>query len=683
MEKHCHYSTVPVLLLVLTSLSCLRLSSSYHVSTDGHANNYHRDAPQQNLQPSVQRNSTEEEELFKDVDPKRLAAALLEAINHSQAVRGRKEEEQKGMGNTERGRVKKEEAYGEDASSPGDRDRDGQQKLGLLFAPHIDDEEERRKALEDEKLTEKVTSQTTSQTIQNQTEQQLSISEGGADVRDQRGSQEEEQLSPEELRSLETMMKEFPPLDVASRREEDSGKMRRQSRAFSRYNEILPVHKGSDLAMSKKKLKWQEETQKALNFPAFTGGNSINEIEASDYADNPAQPRPPAEQEVMEDYDPNEEEVLSPEEEEARVRVEQEEMMRQAEEAQRAKLEEEKLADMASDMLLRYMVKQNNGHKKYSSSLSSTAEDKRSDEEQDTLQQDDIDPETIDKLIEISSKLHLPADDVVDIITDAEKKKKKDVPPEVASYRQYPPSSSFTPGWHLSSNENKVPVYKPPFMAPNPLKARVQEKNALVSEDVRKKLSKFIQANRDPWSKPVQQNPWLKSSTPVWMDYPFSPYAPPIPLYHQRNPSPKHYPIYFPLLSRSSSRYYIPKPAFNLNSFLGNSGANGYPFTPRRRYQSWVWPGPRKPPTGLPQSYYKTYSPIVYPQQFQRILIPKAHPPPRAHARPPQHRFYKSAVGVTRNGDVYGGRERSASSSLADLEKYIEQRLRKGPQVVG
>ncbi len=41
---------------------------------------------------------------------------------------------------------------------------------------------------------------------------------------------------------------------------------------------------------------------------------------------------------------------------------------------------------------------------------------------------DDIDPQTIDKLIEISSKLHLPADDVVDIINDVEKKKKKDAP---------------------------------------------------------------------------------------------------------------------------------------------------------------------------------------------------------------------------------------------------------------
>ncbi|EMP39767.1 Neurosecretory protein VGF [Chelonia mydas] len=52
------------------------------------------------------------------------------------------------------------------------------------------------------------------------------------------------------------------------------------------------------------------------------------------------------------------------------------------------------------------------------------AEDKRSDEEEEE-DDDVIDPNTIDQLIELSTKLHLPAEDVIDIINDVEKKKKE------------------------------------------------------------------------------------------------------------------------------------------------------------------------------------------------------------------------------------------------------------------
>ncbi|XP_029437687.1 neurosecretory protein VGF [Rhinatrema bivittatum] len=118
-----------------------------------------------------------------------------------------------------------------------------------------------------------------------------------------------------------------------------------------------------------------------------------------------------------------------------------------------AKAEEEKIADIASDLLLQYLLKgedntdqDNNGKEEQDAFRDETkkssflfedeedggipeeegqreedtgAEDKRSKEEGE-----DIDPQTIDKLIEISSKLHLPADDVIDIINDVEKKKK-------------------------------------------------------------------------------------------------------------------------------------------------------------------------------------------------------------------------------------------------------------------
>ncbi|CAM5129465.1 unnamed protein product [Natator depressus] len=130
------------------------------------------------------------------------------------------------------------------------------------------------------------------------------------------------------------------------------------------------------------------------------------------------------------------------------------ESRRQAEEARKAAAEEERLADMASDLLLQYLLKGREdegepganareeeeeeeeegrfrgGRAKGSPLLfedeeGNVAEDKRSDEEEEEEDDDVIDPNTIDQLIELSTKLHLPADDVIDIINDVEKKKKE------------------------------------------------------------------------------------------------------------------------------------------------------------------------------------------------------------------------------------------------------------------
>lgn len=120
------------------------------------------------------------------------------------------------------------------------------------------------------------------------------------------------------------------------------------------------------------------------------------------------------------------------------------ESRRQAEEARRAAAEEERLADMASDLLLQYLLQDGEGEggrpgseggsQKGSSALlfedeeGNVAEDKRSNEAAPEEDDDeDIDPNTIDRLIELSSKLHLPADDVIDIINDVEKKRKEEV----------------------------------------------------------------------------------------------------------------------------------------------------------------------------------------------------------------------------------------------------------------
>ncbi|XP_049922898.1 neurosecretory protein VGF [Epinephelus moara] len=714
-------SSALTLLVLLTGASFLHLSTPNPIITPGDVDSPHRDTPpvKEEETRSIQKEEAEEEEeLFKDVDPKTLAAVLLEALNRSQVEKRREGAEHAGVEEemkAEMGEVKKGEAYREVRTMKGaDRDRDGRQELELLMAAQgkeqeREEEEERKKAQEEEeKMTEKVTSRTTSQTVQVQTEQQSSrldvrgekgqgaTSQQGPNSPEQGSNEEEEQLSPEELKNLETMMKEFPRLNTATKREGDSEQNQRESRGYSSYNDIIPLNKGNDLAMSKKKLKWQEETQKGLNFPTFRGGNFMDDFEDNNYAgSNAEQSKPPAEQEVMEDDEPEEEEeeeedeeVLSPEEEEARAKAEQEEMRRQAAEAQRAKMEEEKLADIASDMLLRYMVKQNNGNKKYGSSLSNAAEDKRSDEEEEVTEEDDIDPQTIDKLIEISNKLHLPADDVVDIISDVEKKKKKDVPPDMTSRWQRPPpplSSSFssTNGFlasQIPTNQNSFPVSKQPSPAVNLLKTWLQEKSQTKSQDLWSKPAKPLLANQNRWPKPqkplsIKQDYWLKSPKSVWTGYPLYPYT--YPSYYQRKLYPDYYPIYFPPPPRPKPRYFVPKPALTPNNFLGNSVDDSYSFPPKRRYHSWVQPRLRNPPSGLQlRPYYTSY-------RFQPVPIPKPRSPPRISAIPPQQKFYYSAPAapaVTRNKD-YGAGKQPESNNNDDLEKYIQQILMKRPML--
>ncbi|XP_060887247.1 neurosecretory protein VGF [Labrus mixtus] len=685
-------SALTLLLLLLTGASLLRPSTPTPMNTPEEGDNLHRDSPPaptvtveeerwEEERRSVQREEAEEEEeLFKDVDPKTLAAVLLEALNRSDVGRRREEEETNSETKEENREVR--------TMKGADRDRDGRKELEMLMAAQgkereREEEEERRKAQEEEKMTEKVTSRTTSQTVQVQAEPQPPSPDGGGEngtrgvnTPPDQGSneEEEEQLSPEELKSLETMMKEFPSLNTATKREGDQNQ--RESRGWSSYNEVLPV-KGSDIAMTKKKLKWQEETQKGVAFPAFREGNFMDDFE--DRAGNNAiQSQLPSEQEVAEEEEPEEEEeeeeeVLSPEEEEARAKAEQEEMRRQAAEAQQAKMEEEKLADIASDMLLRYMVKQNNGNRKYGSSLSNAAEDKRSDE-QEATEEEDLDPQTIDKLIEISSKLHLPADDVVDIISDVEKKKKKDIPSEVSSHwqRPLPPlSSAYSSTKALSSsptNQNSFPVSKQPSPAVNLMKSWFQEKSPTKSQEL---WSKPWRANQNLWSKPkkpTKQEVWIKPPRPVQTGYPFYPYR--YPSYYQRNPYPDYYPIYYPPPPRPKPRYYLPKPALT----RVNPMDDPFAFPPRRRYHSWVQPRLRNPPAGLQQKpYYPSYPRPLYPRTFQPVRVP---------VMPPQQKqFYFSApaAAASRNEDYYEAGKQAESRD--DLEKYIQQILLKRPQI--
>ncbi|XP_047570622.1 neurosecretory protein VGF [Lutra lutra] len=102
------------------------------------------------------------------------------------------------------------------------------------------------------------------------------------------------------------------------------------------------------------------------------------------------------------------------------------------------------------------------------------AEDKRSQEEmpghrrkeaegaEEGGEEDDddeeMDPQTIDSLIELSTKLHLPADDVVSIIEEVEekRKRKKNAPPEPVPHSQAAPAPT-----HVRSPQPPPPVPAP------------------------------------------------------------------------------------------------------------------------------------------------------------------------------------------------------------------------------
>ncbi|XP_039705205.1 neurosecretory protein VGF [Pteropus medius] len=107
------------------------------------------------------------------------------------------------------------------------------------------------------------------------------------------------------------------------------------------------------------------------------------------------------------------------------------------------------------------------------------AEDKRSQEEmpghrrkeaegveeggEEEDDDEEMDPQTIDSLIELSTKLHLPADDVVSIIEEVEekRKRKKNAPPEPV-----PPPRVAPAPTHVRSPQAPPPVPAPPRLPP-------------------------------------------------------------------------------------------------------------------------------------------------------------------------------------------------------------------------
>ncbi|CAJ0923758.1 unnamed protein product [Ranitomeya imitator] len=197
--------------------------------------------------------------------------------------------------------------------------------------------------------------------------------------------------------------------------------------------------------------------------------------------------------------------------------------------------EDEKLANVAQDLLLQYLL---NG----SENDDEEAEEDEKENEQDYPVDDfvggqrplfedeeegntqskrsndddieEVDPQTIDKLIELSSRLHLPADDVVDIINDVEKRKRRRMKKKKARddflgrrerIRNPPqswPDTAYYPRRKLDqqSSWNKVDTTWKKSSTPS------WNRNRL-SESTWKKLSNPI------WTKPSKSN-WNKISDP-------------------------------------------------------------------------------------------------------------------------------------------------------------------------
>uniref|UniRef100_A0A672PPG5 Neurosecretory protein VGF-like n=2 Tax=Sinocyclocheilus grahami TaxID=75366 RepID=A0A672PPG5_SINGR len=623
--------------LTFNSATFSSVTADRNTVSDNYAASSSAQQQAQYTQPAEEQGTLHEEkeddELFKDVDPRTLAAVLLEALNQPQKEKMSERED----GGTE---VEKEKDL-----QGADRDRDGHKELELVMAAAAAqgkdekerEEEEEKKRAEEEQLTEKVTSRTTSQTVP--LKEQVAPQEGATKVEvikeeerqePERGElrEEEEQLSPEEVKNLETMLEEFQSYSTATKRERDMSTGQRESRGeYFDYldrnglmnNEIKPKAKGNDLALSKKKLKWQlgQEKNKIQN-----SGNLMD-----DFTNNLSDP------EEEDEEDQEDEEQLSPEEEETRAKAEQEEVRRQAAEAQRAKAEEEKLADIASDMLLKYIVKQDK--KKYQDN--NGAEDKRSDEKDTSDDDDDIDPQTIDKLIEISSKLHLPADDVVDIINDVEKKKKKDAPENLPWQRPLvPPPAPVAPSTLL----RKPPPSKPPQPNTNSLKAWFKDRASV---------------------KPSKQDIWTRQQ------WPFRTY--PSYSFYQK-PYRGYYPIYIPP-PKPKSRYY-PKPSFSLNDALGNSLDYDFDYSPRRKSRPWAHSRQRLQPAFQRNLYFP------HPRTFKAVPMPKPRSPLR---RWPSFYYPARAPVVTREDDYYSPRRQPPQDSEEELEDFIERVFMKHPRM--
>ncbi|XP_055792864.1 cyclin-dependent kinase 11B-like [Salvelinus fontinalis] len=410
-------------------------------------------------------------------------------------------------------------------------------------------------------------------------------------------------------------------------------------------NEILPPLKGykaynTQLAQAGKKLHWEEE--RARNTPLV--GNFMDDFENE------------AEEE--------EEAALSMvEEEEARARAEQQEVQRQQEEAERAREEEQRLADIASDMLLQYMGRQKQQRAPYLTARqkqkgapyltarqkagANAAEDKRSEEV--VTDGDDLDQQMIDRLIEISSKLHLPADDVVQIISNVEeKKKRKELTPlsNPVAPRYRPLVTGPMYHYTASSNPKKDPYYQP-------------YKNKWNKDRAKAKAYK-----QDVWFKPQKQKDvWFKPQK-QFLAFPSYPYY--------QKPYRAYYPVFFP----------YPKPQYYDNTPMGeelpHSPPSDYELRPtRRRHRAGGrarggsrhgWRQQPLPPR-LPSSPYISNYILPHPRTYQPLPKPLS---PQNRARPPPYYYPSGPEGLGVAGGWAGGDYEDDDGLVPQLDSQEE-----------
>ncbi|XP_029029291.1 uncharacterized protein si:dkey-175g6.2 [Betta splendens] len=380
-------------------------------------------------------------------------------------------------------------------------------------------------------------------------------------------------------------------------------------------NEILPPLKGykaynTQLARAGKKQHWQQNPSSSR---PVKGGNFMDDFEDDG--------------EELEEIE-EEEENLSRAEEEARARAEKQEVLRQQEEAERAREEEQKLADIASDMLLQYMGRKQQSYMRPRQKSSGggggggggggAAEDKRSEEI--LADEDDLDQQMIDRLIEISSKLHLPADDVVEIISDVEEKKKKRKELQQQPVNGSPVAPRFRP------------LVPPPLAAPpiyhytaskNPKKApyKYNKSNKKWHKD---KVKSYKQ---DYWYKPQKQLDYWYKPQKQFLAFPSYPYY--------QKPYRAYYPVYFPY----PKPQYYGKAAPSRDQLFGPQELDLQ--APRRKHraggknrgQGWrQQPAPRLPLTPYISNYI-----LPHPRTYQPLPPPKPINTPRRGRQPPYY----------------------------------------------
>ncbi|KAL2094388.1 hypothetical protein ACEWY4_009107 [Coilia grayii] len=451
--------------------------------------------------------------------------------------------------------------------------------------------------------------------------------EGKKEVEERKEEEREEERMEE--RGFEKQVDDVVEAASKTITDTDGSKLQRETRGYFQNidlglqdNEILPPLKGykaynQQLAQATKKLKWQEEKTK--------GPAAAYERNFMDDFDVPEQAVEEEEEEAL---------ARAREDEEARARAEQEEMRRQQAEAEAARDEEQRLADIASDMLMQYMDrKQQTSYMKQrqkASVLGNAAEDKRSNEVESDDGGGDLELETIDRLIEISSKLHLPADDVVEIISNVEeKKRRKDEPtasvprfrPLVAPPRPQSPLYKYPP----------APKISKPVKSVNPYKKWYKEKG---------KSKVFKQ---DYWFKPAKQ----------FMAYPSYPYY--------QKPYRAYYPVYFP---PPKPRLYS-KPAFAYDYNFEDSLDYGIKPPKRRNMNKLKGKGQSWKLMALspPAPYIPNYI-LPHPRTYYSLPVPKPPQPPPNRRPSPSH-YYPPDY------DSDGVAEQQESDE--ELENFIEK----------